>query len=161
MDLEKLKELNAAASPGPWSLSTIGLTNAGARAIISAENRIGEVDIVSEFKRGDGWKSPCAKRDANAALIAFLRNSVDEVLRLTAERDAAVAASQKLATENARLVEREAKARELVNAATEWNWLDYWRLCETDEGMNEAKITLPDLWWLDDEITAFLAGGTL
>ena len=124
IDLGKLEELRAKATPGPWRPSQIGLENSGARVVTSDGGRIGTADTWSQFKRGDGWRSICETRDANAALIALAPELADEVLRLTAERDAAVAASQKLAAENARLAERDTEALRLLTEATDWNWLD-------------------------------------
>ena len=67
--------MSALHTPGPWSPSAIGLTNDGALPImadIGADDRkrVATVDCQSRFKRGEGWKSECDERAANARLIA-------------------------------------------------------------------------------------------
>lgn len=63
---------------GKWDLSDTGyLTNEGGRPVMSSADvadegrkRVCVVDIQAKAKRGHGWETPCAERDANALLIA-------------------------------------------------------------------------------------------
>lgn len=88
MDTDKLAELLAKATPGPWRVSTVGLMNNGARAVSADDCRIGEIDCHAEYKRGQGWLAECDVREANAALIALAPDLAAEVLRLRAENAA-------------------------------------------------------------------------
>jgi len=79
-------------------------------------------------------------RDACAAFLATAPDLASAVLRLTAERDAAVAANQALVTENARLVGRVDEARGVIQK---------YRFSVSDDAMDEC----------DRMASAFLAGG--
>lgn len=57
-------------TPGPWRVGTIGLTNDGGRPVLAESGRICVIDAQTEFKRGEGWKTECDEREANARLIA-------------------------------------------------------------------------------------------
>lgn len=76
-------------TPGPWKtrlyfqdeadlaeLQELGieptkaLTNDGARAVMAGETRVALIDCQTKFKRGQGHRSDCPERDANARLIA-------------------------------------------------------------------------------------------
>lgn len=64
-------------TPGPWAPSAIGfMTNEGQKPIMSGaiddpeRKRVALVDCQTPFKRGQGHKTDCAERDANARLIA-------------------------------------------------------------------------------------------
>lgn len=76
-------------TPGPWSFRkfaqsdediadmarlglkpTLLLQNDGSAAVMAGDKRVALVDCQTKFKRGEGWKTECAERDANAHLIA-------------------------------------------------------------------------------------------
>lgn len=63
-------------TPGPWGQSEIGiLTNEGGKPIMGPDGfgdfkRIALVDCQMRYKRGEGWKTDCPEREANARLIA-------------------------------------------------------------------------------------------
>lgn len=64
-------------TPGPWHPSEIGfLTNDGQRPIMAGRvddqerRRVALVDCQISYKRGQGYKTDCAEREANARLIA-------------------------------------------------------------------------------------------
>lgn len=46
------------------------LTNEGQVAIMAGDRRVALVDCQTEFKRGQGYKTACAERDANAKLFS-------------------------------------------------------------------------------------------
>ena len=118
IDLDKLKELRAKATPGPWRwIRKASGSTKGIDGVIWAEEYAGSAWI--EFEGSD--ETP----GSNAALIAMAPELADEVLRLTAERDAAVAASQKLAAENARLVEA-LEGKIAYCHDEEWGWTSLW-----------------------------------
>lgn len=50
------------------------LTNEGQVAIMGPEGRVALVDCQTKFKRGEGWKAECAKRDALADAIVDALN---------------------------------------------------------------------------------------
>lgn len=57
-------------TPGPWRLSTLNFAmNDGAIPVIAAETRICLVDPQVKIKRGEGYKTQCAERDANAIVV--------------------------------------------------------------------------------------------
>ena len=91
MDIDKLRDLMGRVTPGPWFVdgpvwNQIVWTDSETR--------------VCYIAHSNGLNDD---RDiANAALIAMSPDLSAEVLRLTTERDAAVAANQALVTENAR-----------------------------------------------------------
>jgi hypothetical protein len=57
-------------TPGPWRVSSVGLTNDGKRAVTADDAGIAWVHPQTPFKRGDGWRHDCCEREANARLIA-------------------------------------------------------------------------------------------
>lgn len=116
METEKLEALLKAATPGPWRVGTIGLTNDGQRPILAEETRIGLADSQSDFKRGSGWKHECETREVNAALIAAAPDLAAEVLRLRAENAQLVAANQALVAANADLEAFKAEALKRIEA---------------------------------------------
>ena len=88
-------------TPGPWRIGQLGLTNDGASFILSdhADMSICTVTCQTPFKRGNGWRTECETREANARLIAAapetaaerdrlkaLNAELLEVLRLTADQ---------------------------------------------------------------------------
>lgn len=95
LDTEKLAALHAAATPGEWKTDYDPLDAQDyATLIVTRDNRLGintwigrlerNWDEVVHGERRISWK----EAEANAALIAFLRNSVPAILALKAERDA-------------------------------------------------------------------------
>jgi hypothetical protein len=67
---------------GPWYVSQVCLTNGGERPITTEDGRICTVDCQTPFKRGEGWKSECDVREANARLIAAAPETAAERDRL-------------------------------------------------------------------------------
>ena len=96
MDVEKLAQLLKAATPGPWKVYH---TTGGGRILGIGDYEGGGI----ADPRFGLWRDG-KEKDSNAELIALAPDLAAEVIRLTAERDAAVAANQALVTENARLV---------------------------------------------------------
>lgn len=120
---------------GPWNVSgesgrgfdTRFLTNDGQLPVMAPDpdqetKRVVLVDCQSPFKRGQGWQSNCAERDANAALIAAATVLLAEVIERRA-RDAAVAEALELSVLAMRAPlddwkgEVERKALDVANAA--------------------------------------------
>ncbi len=99
IDLGKLKELRAKATPGPWSVEAWQYN--GKNVWEFKFHQQGRFELWHVF--GCVFADNRADAPHTAALIALAPDLADEVLRLTTERDAAVAASQALAAENARL----------------------------------------------------------
>ena len=102
MDLAKLKETLAAATKGPWFVS-------GARVKLARQDTHAICHYEADVKRDENianvWYNPRTNAGrADAALIAMAPDLAAEVLRLAAERDAAVAA-------NAAMMVRENEAR--------------------------------------------------
>ncbi len=62
--------MTAKHTPGPWSVSKVGLTNDGGRPVVTDDVRIAVVDCQSEVSRKEAWRAECEERDANARLIA-------------------------------------------------------------------------------------------
>ena len=115
MDIDKLKDLMGRVTPGPW--------------LREAQNVYGDDGRWMVGKAlGNDWPTT----EANADLFAMAPDLATEVIRLTAENAQLVAANQALATENARLVKRDAVARRLIGSgkcthrkeATAYEW---WR----------------------------------
>ena len=103
MDIDKLRDLMGRVPPGPWRLDGPVWNQI---VWSDAENRI------CFMAHSNGLDDD---RDiATSALIAMSPELAAEVLRLTAERDALVAANQALVTENARRGKRDEDARELI-----------------------------------------------
>lgn len=86
----------AAHTPGPWNFKvwmtsdedteralSVGLqpvralTNEGQRFIMAPHYRVALVDCQTDFKRGKGYQTDCAERDANARLIAAAPELLD------------------------------------------------------------------------------------
>lgn len=77
------------ATPRPWHFREFltdnipALSNTGERSIMGEHTRIGTVDCQADYKRGQGHKSVCKERDANARLIVTavneFQNLVDEL----------------------------------------------------------------------------------
>ena len=106
MDIDKLRDLMGRVTPGPWFVDGLVWNQI---VWTDSETR------VCYMAHSNGLNDD---RDiANASLIAMSPDLSAEVLRLTAERDALVAANQELVTENARLGKRDGEARELVQFA--------------------------------------------
>lgn len=66
------------------------LTNEGQVALMAGEGddvkRIALIDCQTRYKRGEGYKTECAERDANAALFAAATDLLDAAQKLeTAE----------------------------------------------------------------------------
>jgi hypothetical protein len=61
-------------TPGPWTVSKTNiLTNEGQRPVLQDREDPAHICFVTcqtDFKRGKGWQTECAERDANARLIA-------------------------------------------------------------------------------------------
>lgn len=87
-------------TPGPWSFKVwmtneedtkqqqaLGLepvralTNEGQRFIMAPDKRVALVDCQTDFKRGTGYQTDCAERDANAQLIAASPQMLDALER--------------------------------------------------------------------------------
>ena len=73
LDRAEIARLLAAATPGPWSHSTVGLTNEGQRPISTEYGRVALADCQTEAPKKSLWQTDCATREANAALIALAR----------------------------------------------------------------------------------------
>ena len=72
-------------TPGPWRVSSSGLTNDGRRPVTSDFSGIAWVHAQTDFKKGDGWMHSCAERDANASLIAAAPDLLDALVALEHE----------------------------------------------------------------------------
>jgi len=76
-------EILAKATPRPWEPPTSGFaTNDGAVSIMAKDEeldrkRVALFDRQSPAKRGKGWETPCAERDANVALTLLAVNSYE------------------------------------------------------------------------------------
>ena len=106
MDIDNLKDLMGRVTPGPWRLDGPVWNN-----IVRTDSET----RVCFMAHSNGLNDD---RDiANAALIAMAPDLAAEVIRLTAEHAQLVAANQALATENARLVKRDAEARRTLDKA--------------------------------------------
>lgn len=61
-------------TPGPWKMSSTGfMTNEGQIAVLQDNENSAHICFVTcqtRYKRGKGWQTQCAERDANARLIA-------------------------------------------------------------------------------------------
>jgi hypothetical protein len=114
IDLEKLKELRAKATPGPWELETTDLyydkddvAHAKKKGITAKVGDVMSTHITGisvfgiDHNHWLGWH--ISGEDADFQLAVIAPELADEVLRLTAERDAAVAAREKLAAENVQI----------------------------------------------------------
>ena len=105
----------AGHTPGEWSfkiyatdddpekLRKLGLepvqclSNDGQRYIMASNKRIALVDCQTPFKRGMGYKTACAERDANAMLIAAAPETAAERDRLRAENATLLGALKRIA----------------------------------------------------------------
>ena len=117
MDIDKLRDLMGRATPGPWAYrpephDDWGVVRSGRFWICQAH----DPDRMDDEFLAECRKTKTDPWYANAALISMSPDLAAEVLRLTAERDAIVAANQALVTENARRVKREEDARGVVRA---------------------------------------------
>ena len=89
MNNETMTSTQAQHTPGPWSyqryfqggadleqIRSLGLeptrrlTNDGQAFVMAASKRVALVDCQVSFKRGKGYQTDCAEREANARLIA-------------------------------------------------------------------------------------------
>lgn len=61
------------------------LSNEGQRYLMADDKRVALVDCQTEFKRGKGYQTDCAERDANARLIAASPTMLDALETLVAE----------------------------------------------------------------------------
>ena len=95
-----------AHTAGPYCLGT-WRTNDGAVPIMALDGnvRIALVDCHAKPKRGEGWKTECAERDANAALFTAapdLLTLAEAVAEHFAGTDAALAYMARAALAKAR-----------------------------------------------------------
>lgn len=67
------------------------LTNDGCRFVMAENRRVALVDCATDFKRGKGYQTECAERDANARLISAAPELLAAIIRL---RDLPVDCSQ-------------------------------------------------------------------
>ena len=104
----------AGHTPGEWSfkiyatdddpekLRKLGLepvqclSNDGQRYIMASNKRIALVDCQTPFKRGMGYKTACAERDANAMLIAAAPETAAERDRLRESNASLIEAAELL-----------------------------------------------------------------
>lgn len=49
---------------------TMMLTNDGSAMVMAGDDRVALVDCQTKFKRGEGYRAECPRREANARLIA-------------------------------------------------------------------------------------------
>jgi hypothetical protein len=66
---------------GPWTVSP-HLENSGSRIVMGVDDegeptRVGVTDCKTKHKRGEGWMTECAERDANARLMAAAPDMLD------------------------------------------------------------------------------------
>lgn len=101
MDVDKLDQLLKAATKGPWGLGDRGTKKDGSQyARVFGRGWIG---LARVWVRMHSASEDTPSGVANAELIALAPDLAAEVIRLTAERDAAVSANQALVTDNVRL----------------------------------------------------------
>ena len=101
--------MSAQHTPGPWRVSSVGLTNDGKRAVVSEDAGIAWAHPQTAFKRGDGWQHECGEREANARLIAA---APDLLAALEAMRDDPTIKAVCRSPLWAQMVDAIAKARE-------------------------------------------------
>ena len=74
-------------TPGPWRVGTAGIRNDGTRPIIAGDRRVALAECMVEFKRGEGWKTECPEREANARLIAAAPTLLETLEGITSGMD--------------------------------------------------------------------------
>lgn len=85
--------VEAKFTPGPWRVAQMHAQtgmgmNDGAWAVSAPEaddgmgKRIALVDCQTDYKRGQGYKTQCPERDANAALIAAAPDLFDALTKI-------------------------------------------------------------------------------
>ena len=99
MDIDKLKDLMGRATRGPWWPDE----DVEYGHVVLWRDRGNDCDIALHIPKSE-----------TATLIAMAPDLAAEVIRLTAEHAQVVADNQAMATENARLVKRDAEARRLI-----------------------------------------------
>lgn len=86
--------MTAQHTPGPWAVADIHnqsfYGNNGEAFVTSADRRICEVDCITQFKRGKGYLTQCAERDANTRLIAAAPDLLADLEAATHEVEAAI-----------------------------------------------------------------------
>jgi hypothetical protein len=91
--LEKLKELQAAATPGPWEFDPIGVT--------VYKKPVGNGEKICDI-RGWGWllhkhdndEAREAEQNANARIIVQLRNNAEALLEVVEAAQAVLSGEQ-------------------------------------------------------------------
>ena len=66
-------ELKSRHTAGEWEIGSHRTNDGGIQIMAPIEDgrkRVAVVDCQTTFKRGTGWQTECAERDANAQLIA-------------------------------------------------------------------------------------------
>lgn len=86
MTPERARELTG-HTPGPLTVSTVGLTNDGQRQVTSDDGRVALFDLQCNVPKGRRWNSDCAQRDANARLYAAASELRDAYLAMAEENE--------------------------------------------------------------------------
>jgi len=82
-DIEKLKELEAKATPGPWSIHLVDDTT-----IISPAREVATTCDSAQTEREDGYNIEYEQMEVDAAFIVAMRNALPALLASLASKDA-------------------------------------------------------------------------